>query len=324
MLLPFTKAAAGRTPVRVCLQQSAPVASGQAPAGDASAITENPSIIQTLAGRMAESVEKSKPKKVLVFDFVGPDTDSKRSMSEGTGKNGPKPERSQVVTMLGRSLANEFGTALGQAVPKIEVRRWDQFSQMLTPDNFMPALVEDPTTAWWVANGTRFDLFVWGDFERAPDNKLSLRVLCYRVRDGSSINGLEAPVLLSPGAKELADAPAVEPLDANYPAPGKNGITYPACLSCPQAQFPLAAVHHMAQGRVELEAIITEDGRAKGIKVLRGLPYGFTENAIEAVRGWRFAPALGPDGKPTAVHQIIIVTFRVEGIANQRTRHSDD
>jgi hypothetical protein len=45
-----------------------------------------------------------------------------------------------------------------------------------------------------------------------------------------------------------------------------------------------------AQGVVTLSAVAGEDGRARGIRVVRSLAPGMEENAIAAVTNWRFAP----------------------------------
>jgi TonB family protein len=57
--------------------------------------------------------------------------------------------------------------------------------------------------------------------------------------------------------------------------------------------------------------VIQADGRATDIHVSQGLGLGLDEKAIEAVRAWRFKPALGPDGRPAAVRMPIEVTFRL-------------
>ena len=92
---------------------------------------------------------------------------------------------------------------------------------------------------------------------------------------------------------------------------GTGGYGYPACLYCPQAQYSDEAVKAKYQGTVEIIAIITPDGRATEIRVLKGVGLGLDEKAIEAVRTWRFRPALGPNGKPAPVRQIIEVTFHL-------------
>ena len=65
------------------------------------------------------------------------------------------------------------------------------------------------------------------------------------------------------------------------------------------------------QGTVLLMAVITADGRATNIRVAKGLGMGLDEKAIEAVRTWRFRPAVGPDGKASAVSTPIEVVFRL-------------
>jgi periplasmic protein TonB len=92
---------------------------------------------------------------------------------------------------------------------------------------------------------------------------------------------------------------------------GTGGYGIPACIYCPQAQFSDEAVKAKYQGTVLLQAIITPDGRATEIRVLKGLGLGLDEKAVEAVRTWRFKPASGPNGKPASVRQTIEVTFHL-------------
>ena len=57
--------------------------------------------------------------------------------------------------------------------------------------------------------------------------------------------------------------------------------------------------------------VVMPDGRATNIRVEKGLGMGLDERAVEAVKQWRFKPALGPDGKPVAVALTIELTFRL-------------
>jgi periplasmic protein TonB len=94
-------------------------------------------------------------------------------------------------------------------------------------------------------------------------------------------------------------------------ARGIYGYSYPSCLFCPRAEFTSEAVKAKIQGSVVLSVLITADGRATEIHVSHGLGFGLDEKAIEAVRAWRFKPALGPDGKPVAVRVPIEVVFHL-------------
>ena len=92
---------------------------------------------------------------------------------------------------------------------------------------------------------------------------------------------------------------------------GAGGYSYPACIHCPQVPFTDAAVMAKATGTVTLSVVIGADGQAQRISVQRALPCGLDQRAIEAIKGWSFRPATGPDGKPAAVVQTVEVTFHL-------------
>lgn len=92
---------------------------------------------------------------------------------------------------------------------------------------------------------------------------------------------------------------------------GTGGYGYPSCVYCPRADFSDEAMKAKYQGVVTLVAVVTPDGRATDIQVVKGLGLGLDENAIKAVRNWRFKPALGPGGKPATVRVTIEVTFHL-------------
>jgi protein TonB len=93
--------------------------------------------------------------------------------------------------------------------------------------------------------------------------------------------------------------------------PGSGGVGYPACEYCPQPKYSEEARKAKYQGTVVLQAVITADGRATEIQVVKGPGLGLEEKALEAVKQWRFKPAIGPGGKPVPVVVPIEVTFRL-------------
>ncbi len=96
-----------------------------------------------------------------------------------------------------------------------------------------------------------------------------------------------------------------------YFRPGTGGVGYPSCAYCPDPKYSEEARKAKYQGTVVLQAVITADGRAIEIQVVKGPGLGLEEKAVEAVKQWRFKPALGPSGKPVAVVVPIEVTFRL-------------
>jgi TonB family protein len=61
---------------------------------------------------------------------------------------------------------------------------------------------------------------------------------------------------------------------------------------------------------VVLSAIFTADGKVTGIRVVRGLPDGLTEKAIEAAQKIRFQPAT-KNGVPISVRANLEFTFNL-------------
>jgi periplasmic protein TonB len=93
--------------------------------------------------------------------------------------------------------------------------------------------------------------------------------------------------------------------------PGTGGVGYPSCLYCPEPQYSEDARKAKFQGIVVLQVIIQPDGHATNIQVVKGAGLGLDEKAIEAVRTWRFKPAIGPSGTPVATITPIEVNFRL-------------
>jgi TonB family protein len=92
---------------------------------------------------------------------------------------------------------------------------------------------------------------------------------------------------------------------------GINGVGMPSCIYCPDPQYSDEARKAKYQGVVVLMVVITLDGRATNIQVVKSPGLGLDEKAIEAVRQWKFRPAVGPSGKTVPTQVPIEVTFRL-------------
>jgi TonB family protein len=90
--------------------------------------------------------------------------------------------------------------------------------------------------------------------------------------------------------------------------------TPPRAVFAPDPEYSQEARDAHCQGTSVLWMIVGTDGRAHNIKVARGLGHGLDENAIEAVKLWRFEPAIS-QGKSVAVQINIEVTFRLPELA---------
>jgi periplasmic protein TonB len=89
-----------------------------------------------------------------------------------------------------------------------------------------------------------------------------------------------------------------------------GGVSAPKAIYAPDPEYSEEArkVKHM--GVVVLWLVVGPDGKPRDIRVVRTLGLGLDEKAIEAVKNWRFEPAL-KDGKPVAVQVNIEVNFHL-------------
>jgi protein TonB len=62
---------------------------------------------------------------------------------------------------------------------------------------------------------------------------------------------------------------------------------------------------------VVLVLIVDEKGNPTNFRVISGLGMGLDEKAIQAVKGWKFEPAFGEDGKPVAAKIAVEVEFHL-------------
>jgi protein TonB len=70
-----------------------------------------------------------------------------------------------------------------------------------------------------------------------------------------------------------------------------NVVSQAACLHCPEPPYTDEARKAKLQGNVTLRVLIGADGRAARIQLVKGLGLGLDEQALQAVRSWRFVPA---------------------------------
>jgi TonB family protein len=82
----------------------------------------------------------------------------------------------------------------------------------------------------------------------------------------------------------------------------------PTILYKEKAKYTLEARHNRIEGTVVLNVVFTADGRITSIRVVRGLPDGLTEKAIEAALKIRFNPAV-KNGAPVSVRGNIEFKF---------------
>lgn len=89
-----------------------------------------------------------------------------------------------------------------------------------------------------------------------------------------------------------------------------GGVSSPRLLSQVRPTYTADALDHRVTGSVFLEVVVGRDGVPLSLHVVRSLDPGLDEEAVKAVRQWRFVPGLRA-GVPVDVLVSIVVDFHI-------------
>lgn len=92
----------------------------------------------------------------------------------------------------------------------------------------------------------------------------------------------------------------------------EEGMVAPKVIHRVAPEYPEEARKARIMGKVILKAVIHKSGEITQLEVLQSLRDDLDNNAMKAVRQWRFAPAL-KDGNPVSVFYHITINFRLDG-----------
>jgi periplasmic protein TonB len=90
-----------------------------------------------------------------------------------------------------------------------------------------------------------------------------------------------------------------------------DGIVPPKKIFDPRPLYTEEARQARVQGTVILQAVVDAQGNVTDVKILKGLPLGLQESAIQTVKTWKYEPATR-GGEPVAVYLNLVVNFSLQ------------
>jgi TonB family protein len=90
-----------------------------------------------------------------------------------------------------------------------------------------------------------------------------------------------------------------------------SGISAPTIIKRVEPRYTDEARQERIVGTVILQTVIQTNGTADILKVVKPMPFGLTESAVQALQQWRFMPAVR-NGKEIPVAANIEVAFNIE------------
>ena len=107
----------------------------------------------------------------------------------------------------------------------------------------------------------------------------------------------------------IPEAPPAPELDGPIRVGGN--VQKPELLHQVRPLYTEIARRARIEGSVILEATIDQQGLVRDVKVLKGLPMGLTEEAVKAVKQWRYSVST-LNGKPVDVLFALTVHFKLQ------------
>jgi TonB family protein len=242
--------------------------------------------LAALNQQLSNEIVRANLRSVIVVDFVS--------------------EHGEPST-LGWYLADELSENWLVKKPKFRIiDRSELKDTKVTSEDLTPEMVKRLGSVWGV------DAIITGVVQNAPEH-YALSVSVKRVTDNTiaAAESIAIPhsrvldLLSSEGFGLPNTTPGTAPARA-----GVNGVTVPICLYCPTPGYSQQARDAKYQGTVILSVIISPDGRASSVAIVKHPGLGLAEKAIEAVSEWKFKPA-SKDGNSVSTVVPIEVTFRL-------------
>lgn len=115
------------------------------------------------------------------------------------------------------------------------------------------------------------------------------------------LDGAEAPYLFL----------VVEPPPREEAAFEPDRITPPRKVEAAMPSYPEDARKDRVEGVVVIQTVIDDRGKVARTRLLHGVHPSLDQAAVDAIRTWRFEPAL-LDGEPVAVYYNLTINFRLD------------
>lgn len=170
-------------------------------------------------------------------------------------------------------------------------------TEIAEAQRFKPATIDDAPAA--VAVELAVGLQTCAQREKHPDNGDFYR---FTLRTHPMI---ALALVTHPAVQTALSAASTEPAKAEQ-AGGHISTPTPTILTDPEIP---ASKKFQKRGRCFLSVMIDASGVPQNIRVFQELEPELDSNAIEAVKNWRFKPALRDDNSPVSVEGTVVATF---------------
>jgi TonB family protein len=215
-----------------------------------------------------------------------------------------------------RQLEGALRVALGRAYPGMQFVAREELVRMLKASGLLAVDAYNTVVLNLAASQIGADVFVVMELRREKEG--------YRIV--SSVNAakqrkrlaeLESKELLplvsaDEGPVYITDADSGVLLFVSGIAGPSDPVTRALCEFCPAPRLTREMVARRQTGSVTVLATVTEQGSIADIRVIQSSSPVLADLTVQAVQGWRYKPAVAPDGRAFATRTMIETKFTIE------------
>jgi TonB family protein len=262
--------------------------------GSLQARAQDLSEIEHLAAQTSEKVAKAHPKRVLIGIRVG----------------------CVLNIQLCAALDSSRREGLAKSTPGIQFVSKEDVAQVLKKHGFLSIDVYDEFLLRGVASEMGAEIVVIDNLvEEAHGYELISKIV--NVSGDKEIGTFKTKIARSPSDNDdkpvlIKDTESdVSLIVSREHSFHSHPLYYPACMKCPDPEYTDEARRKGLEGVIVFLVTISDQGVANHISLIKAFDAGLTANAVQTINGWRFKPAIGPDGKPFAARVPLEVTYRM-------------
>jgi TonB family protein len=253
-----------------------------------------PTAVQPLAAQTSERVARERP--MHVFFEAGHDCIFAPELCE--------------------SLESTFRIELTKQIPDVQFVSRDDFLRVLKDKGFLSIDSDSDSLAREFAPEIGAEIVVIANLKIDAHN-YELRSFIVKVNGNKEIGSFKTKIARSASVND--EKPILikdEGSGVAFPIYLENSLHFPPvyiprCVICPDPVYPDEARRRKLQGVVVFFVTITAQGTAEQISLVKSFDASVTDNAVQTIHGWRFKPAIGPDGKPFVTRMPLEVTYRL-------------
>lgn len=218
---------------------------------------------------------------------------------------------------LGKLVGDAVSIHLAAATSGFNVVQREDLRSRLQAQRLSALMANSTSAAQWLAEDLKISSAVLVSLSKGAQSTMTVHVELFDSHryHALSVNSWHLKLDLSPELSQTLLRSMVTPDMLPKPPDRKQNqqaaatTSYPECVFCPRPDYSQSARDNNWRGDITLSVLVTAQGFATDILLLKEVPFQIDRTTIAAVKNWKFKPATDPNKGPIGQRVQILCTF---------------